>query len=222
MRPLTDNAPKSLLPVHGKPLLDYHIEGLLRADARKVMFVVDYLRERIIEHVSQSFPEVDATFLWQENPLGIADAFLRVRSEVATDFWAVHTDNLFVPHVLRSLIDCHVRGAVTMATVPFKGKSPRNRACQDPVTGGLSLAFGAAPRCRGIDVQTTGCCVLPAEIFGLLEKALAERPSCDVYDVLCANQEDLNLVGVLYDGVWANINTAEDMSEVESQLCRME
>jgi len=221
MRPLTDSVPKGLLPVCGKPLLDYHIEGLLEARAGGVIFVVNHLREMIIEHVSQSFPTVRATFLWQDNALGIADAFITAEKLIATDFLAVHTDNLFVPHVFGSLIARHVPGAVTMATVPFERKSPRNRAWQEPVTGRLSLSDGAAPPCPDIDVQTTGCCILPVEIFGLLEKGRTDNPSCDVYDVLSANQDELNIIGVLHKGLWANINTPEDLSQIESQLCGM-
>ena len=31
MRPMTDNLPKPLLPVAGKPLLQYHVEALAQA-----------------------------------------------------------------------------------------------------------------------------------------------------------------------------------------------
>ena len=31
MRPLTDHTPKPLLPVHGKPLLQWHLQALCQA-----------------------------------------------------------------------------------------------------------------------------------------------------------------------------------------------
>jgi len=222
MRPVTDAVPKSLVPVCGRPLLDYHVEGLLAEEMRRVIFVVNHLRQRIIDHVSRSFPELRATFLWQENPLGIADAFIRVKELIATDFLAAHNDNFFLPRVFGALIARHVSGAVTMSTVPYKGKSPRNRASQDPVTGRLRLACGAAPLRRDIDVQTTGCCILPVEIFDLLESDRADNPSCDVYEVLCMNQDNLKMVGVLHEGIWANINTLEDIEQLEAQLRSMD
>jgi MurNAc alpha-1-phosphate uridylyltransferase len=37
MRPLTDACPKPLLPVHGKPLIEYHLEALARAGVREVV-----------------------------------------------------------------------------------------------------------------------------------------------------------------------------------------
>jgi len=218
MRPLTDTLPKSLTPVCGRPLLDYHVEGLLAANVRRIIFVVNYLREQIVEHVSRYSVEVGATFVWQEAPLGITDAFMRVRQLVKSDFFAIHSDNVFVPNVFGPLAEGHVPGAVTMATVPYEGKSPRNRAGQRPVTGRLRLACGASSANDDVDVQTTGCCILPVQIFDILSRGRAENPSCDVYDVLCANQGDLNMVGVLHEGIWANINTQEDIEQLEAGL----
>lgn len=37
MRPLTEHAPKPLLPAGGKPLLQYHVEALVRADIRDIV-----------------------------------------------------------------------------------------------------------------------------------------------------------------------------------------
>jgi MurNAc alpha-1-phosphate uridylyltransferase len=37
MRPLTDDMPKPLLPVSGKPLIDYHIENLARVGVRDLV-----------------------------------------------------------------------------------------------------------------------------------------------------------------------------------------
>ena len=218
MRPFTDTLPKSLAPVCGRPLLDYHIEGLLAANAHRIILVVNYLREHIVEHVSRYSLEVEATLVWQEAPLGITDAFMRVRQRVKSNFLAIHSDNLFVPNVFSLLAERHVPGAVTMATVPYEGKSPRNRARQSPVTGRLRLASNASSPKDDVDVQTTGCCILPAQIFDLLERGRAENPSCDVYDVLCANQGALNMVGVLHEGLWANINTQEDIRQLEARL----
>ena len=36
MRPLTDHTPKPLLPVRGKPLIEWHLEALARAGVREV------------------------------------------------------------------------------------------------------------------------------------------------------------------------------------------
>jgi MurNAc alpha-1-phosphate uridylyltransferase len=48
MRPLTDRTPKSLLPVGGKPLIQWHLEKLARAGCREVVINHAWLGEQIV------------------------------------------------------------------------------------------------------------------------------------------------------------------------------
>jgi len=50
MRPLTDHLPKPLLPICGKPLLDYHLESLARAGFADVIINVAYRSAQIVAH----------------------------------------------------------------------------------------------------------------------------------------------------------------------------
>ena len=46
MRPLSDRTPKPLLPVHGKPLIEWHLEALARAGVREVVVNTAWLEEQ--------------------------------------------------------------------------------------------------------------------------------------------------------------------------------
>ena len=46
MRPLTDRTPKPLLPVRGKPLIEWHLEALARAGVREVVVNTAWLEDR--------------------------------------------------------------------------------------------------------------------------------------------------------------------------------
>lgn len=46
MRPLTDHTPKPLLPVRGKPLIEWHLEALARAGVREVVINTAWLEDR--------------------------------------------------------------------------------------------------------------------------------------------------------------------------------
>ena len=48
MRPLSDETPKPLLEVHGKPLIAWHLEALARAGVREVVINTDWLEDRIV------------------------------------------------------------------------------------------------------------------------------------------------------------------------------
>jgi N-acetyl-alpha-D-muramate 1-phosphate uridylyltransferase len=49
MRPITDNLPKPLVPVVGKPLIAYHLESLARAGIHDVVINLSYLGSMIPE-----------------------------------------------------------------------------------------------------------------------------------------------------------------------------
>lgn len=48
LRPLTDATPKPLLPVHGKPLIERHLEALPRAGVREVVINTGWLGEQLL------------------------------------------------------------------------------------------------------------------------------------------------------------------------------
>lgn len=50
MRPLTDTMPKPMLPVAGKPLIQYHVERLVKAGVRELVINTAWLGEQIERH----------------------------------------------------------------------------------------------------------------------------------------------------------------------------
>lgn len=50
LRPLTLTTPKPLLPVGGKPIIDYNIENLLRHGVEHINVTVNYLGEQLEDH----------------------------------------------------------------------------------------------------------------------------------------------------------------------------
>lgn len=51
MRPLTDHLPKPLLPVNGKPLIEFHLENLARAGITQAIINLAYLGDKIRAHL---------------------------------------------------------------------------------------------------------------------------------------------------------------------------
>ncbi len=51
LRPLTNNTPKPMAPVNGKPFIDYHLRSLKENGIEEVVFLLGYLPERIIEYI---------------------------------------------------------------------------------------------------------------------------------------------------------------------------
>ena len=75
MRPLTDRTPKPLLPVQGKPLIEWHLEALARAGVREVVVNTAWLEEQEVlpaaqQHFSaEDWTALDAAFAANRDPL---------------------------------------------------------------------------------------------------------------------------------------------------------
>ncbi|MBB3207820.1 dTDP-glucose pyrophosphorylase/CBS domain-containing protein [Rhodopirellula rubra] len=82
LRPLTDNTPKPMLPVGGKPLLERTVARLRDCGIRDVHFTTHYLPEQIQQHFGNGSDfGVDIRYVAEEQPLGTAGSLNLVRDD---------------------------------------------------------------------------------------------------------------------------------------------
>jgi dTDP-glucose pyrophosphorylase/CBS domain-containing protein len=75
LRPLTDNVPKPMLPVGGRPLMELTIEQLHRAGIRQVSISTNYRPEQIVDHFGDgSAFGIKLNYINEDRPLGTAGA----------------------------------------------------------------------------------------------------------------------------------------------------
>ena len=95
LRPLTEDEPKGMVEVAGKPILTHCFEQLVALDAEELLVVVGYQKEVIIEYYGDEFRGVPITYAHQREPAGIADALLTVEEHIDEDFMLMLGDNIF-------------------------------------------------------------------------------------------------------------------------------
>jgi glucose-1-phosphate thymidylyltransferase len=95
LRPLTEDKPKGMVEVAGKPILTHCFEQLARLGADELVVVVGYLKERIIEYYGDEFEGIPITYSHQREQKGLAHALLSVEEHVDDDFMLMLGDNIF-------------------------------------------------------------------------------------------------------------------------------
>ncbi|MCK4481416.1 MAG: NTP transferase domain-containing protein, partial [Candidatus Lokiarchaeota archaeon] len=55
LKPYTNEYQKSMIPIHGKPLLEYIINGLIYAGFKNLIIVVGYRKEQIIKYFEDGY-----------------------------------------------------------------------------------------------------------------------------------------------------------------------
>jgi len=79
LRPHTYTQPKPLIPVAGKPIIAFIIDGLIEAGVNDFVFVIGYLGEKIKLFVETNYPGIRCEWVQQENRLGLGHAIWTAR-----------------------------------------------------------------------------------------------------------------------------------------------
>ena len=92
-----DEIPKPMVPVDGKPLLEYQVEALKEYGIKKIVMIVGHLGEKIMDHFKDGKGfGVDIDYIVEKEPLGTAGAFYYLKDKMdAKDFLLVFGDVFF-------------------------------------------------------------------------------------------------------------------------------
>jgi glucose-1-phosphate thymidylyltransferase len=90
LRPLTYTQPKPLIPVAGKPIISFIIDQLIELGVNDFIFIIGYLGEKIKNYVEQTYPDINKSFVNQEERLGSAHAIWTARELIGP------ADKLFI------------------------------------------------------------------------------------------------------------------------------
>ena len=85
LRPHTYTQPKALIPIAGKTILSFIVDQLQEAGITEFIFIVGYLGDKIKDYVSQTYPELKAHFVYQNERQGTGHAIELTRNIVAGD-----------------------------------------------------------------------------------------------------------------------------------------
>ena len=88
--------PKPMLPINGKPVLEYEIECLRRQGIADIILSIGHLGEQIQAYFGDgSRLGVQITYIREEVPLGTAGALHYLRGRVREDFFLINGDLIF-------------------------------------------------------------------------------------------------------------------------------
>ncbi|NVK29335.1 MAG: HAD-IIIA family hydrolase [Flavobacteriia bacterium] len=84
--------PKPMMPVAGKPILEYQLEMCAKQGLKHAILLVNHLKEPIIEHFGDSFQGMEITYFVEEQPLGTVGGVKAVEDQLSGDFLVLYGD----------------------------------------------------------------------------------------------------------------------------------
>src|SRR4030042_3406014 len=105
LRPLTEDKPKCLVPLAGRPLIGWALEWLRRAGVTEFVINLHYLPEKVQRFVGDgSGYGLKVTYSYEPELLGTAGAVNKVASFFDTPFYVIYSDN-FSQWDIRKLVE---------------------------------------------------------------------------------------------------------------------
>jgi len=128
LQPLTNFLPKCLVPIHGRPLLDYWLESLVSGGITEILINTHYKASLVNEYIKKSNWTQYITIVYEESLLGTGGTILKNNNFFQNEaFFIAHADNLTVFDV-SEFIQCHTnRPAGTVITMMvFETDDPKS------------------------------------------------------------------------------------------------
>lgn len=212
LRPYTYEIPKGLLLIKGKPILEYMIENLKKAQICDIMICTGHLGEKIKEYFGDGKRwGVKIRYHEEKAPLGTGGAIGSVAPFVGeSPFLVLHGDVLTNLN-LKDLLSFHSEQE-SMATVALTSVHNPYNMGRLRLHGVKIVNFYPTP--KNIDDEShlvnTGVYVFDKKIFEYFPK---NKKSFLLEDVLSRLIVDRKIAGFFFDGKWFDVGTLESYEE---------
>jgi len=95
LRPITNTIPKCLVPINGKPLLEYWLDNLSALGINEFLINTHYFSEQVEAYIDNSIYKDKATLIYEKELLNTAGTILANKDFFDDEaFMLVHADNL--------------------------------------------------------------------------------------------------------------------------------
>ncbi|MCU0678634.1 MAG: nucleotidyltransferase family protein [Candidatus Pacebacteria bacterium] len=209
LRPLTDNTPKQLVKVAGKPLLDHIVEALPSA-VDEIIMVTGYLEEQIKAHCEEEYMGRKVTYITQAVPTGTAHALWLCKDLLKGRFLFMFGDDIHGANDLARLTS-YSRALLAMPT-----KTPERFGIVVRHPDGTLAEFVEKPAHPPSNLASTGVMVLDTHIF---EFDIKFERNGEYYltDVIAEYVEKYPMA-VVEQELWIPIGYPEDITRAETIL----
>ncbi len=208
LRPLTDEKPKPMVEVAGRPIIEWQILWLKKHNVRTFIFLVGYKKEVLIEWVTKNASRlgISYAFLTEDEPLGTGGSIKRLKDFLNEDFLVLNGDVITDLDVSKLSIDGGY--AVAISLVPLRSPYGIVRVEGDRVTN-----FVEKPTLKEYLINA-GVYLFSPKVFEYLpDKGDLERTT---FPVLA---EKGMLKGVVFpNAYWRSIDTMKDLEEATLEV----
>jgi mannose-1-phosphate guanylyltransferase len=171
LRPVTDTLPKCLVPIGGRPLIDYWFDRLFGSGlVERVLVNAHYLPRLVENHVSHSPWARRIDLVYETDLLGTAGTIKANRNYFGSkDFLVAHADNLATFDVSQFVAAHASRPAhVAMTMLTFRTDDPGSCGIVELDSSGVVVGFHEKVRNPPGNLANGAVYILTPEVLGFI------------------------------------------------------
>lgn len=211
LRPYTYEIPKSLLPIKGKPILEYLIENCKKSNIVDIIICIGYLGDKIKEHFGNGERfGVKITYLTEKNPLLTGGALKKARQLLSDSSFILLYGDIITDLVLGDLISFH-KNQNGIATIALTTVDSPTTFGQLKLHGTMLTNFYQKAQKNKVESNLINCgmYVFEPDIFSFFPK----QDSFSLEDVIETLIKKKKVSGFVFEGQWYDVGTPEHYEE---------
>lgn len=174
LRPITYTSAKQLIPIANKPVLFYGIEAIAECGIKEIGIVVGHTRDEIMAQVGNgSRWDVNITYIYQEEPLGLAHAVLVSEDFLKDSPFVMYLGDNLILGGIKELVSDYERGSANSFILLSSVKNPQQFGVAE-LKDGKVLKLEEKPKKPRSNLALVGVYIFDKNIF---QAAKSIKPS---------------------------------------------
>jgi len=168
LRPYTKSLPKPMLPLGGKPILEYEIEWVRKNGIKEIVLCVSYLRNKVEDYFGDGGKfGVKIEYAISKKPLATAGQLKTAEKFIDDTFVCLYGDSIY-NFSLRNMIKHHKKSKASVTMSLFDYRFNLKYGVIDTKKSGQVTAWNEKPEfSANINI---GCYVMEPEVLKLIPK----------------------------------------------------
>ncbi len=218
LRPLTNSRPKPLLPVLGRPCVEYMLQSLASAGVEEIILSCGYRSEAVEKAFGRGEGlGIDVSFSYEDHPMGTAGAVKLLESKLDPTSIIVYGDTLMDIDLAR-VVDSHLRNKAMVTIALTEVERPTEFGIVGLDDNCRIVRFKEKPRQEEVfsNLINAGIYVMQKEAMAYVPEATKFDFSKNLFPKLM--EAGRPLFGSRLSGMWKDIGRPSDLLDANLRM----
>ena len=194
MRPYTTEYQKVMLPVHGKPLLEYIVDGIKYAGLDEFIFVVGYRKKQIMDHFGNGDEfDINIEYVEQKELNGTGGAVLLCEEKIESQHFFLTWGDILVPFGIYKQVYDTFQTEQNDYVLVTNYQEKLEKGCAVICEGKYCVNMIEKPQSYNTNLNNCGIFILRTDIFEVLKTIPnSARGELDLTDAIATGIKERN------------------------------